>query len=120
MRSFAGMLLIIFVVVLNVLLGIRGLSREGVDFFTMKPFNDPIVHCEIDIADGSKPITFPEHSYAYLPTASFTARVYLEVMPLYARGLAQSLYAEHPNAVVHIQCIPVHGTAGTIYSFSSE
>lgn len=45
----------------NLTLGLRGLSRETVDFFAMKPFSDPIVRCvtrvstQVGVVDAPSP-----------------------------------------------------------------
>ncbi|MBI3336017.1 hypothetical protein HYZ98_00430 [Candidatus Peregrinibacteria bacterium] len=99
--------LIGFLIILNTLLGLRGLWQEDRNFFTMHPFSDPIVTCAITAFDGEKPIPPPPHSYRRIPASVFTNRTYLEVIPLYAKGLTQILRTTHPSGRVDIRCIPL-------------
>src|SRR3989338_3322549 len=93
-------------IILNTLLGLRGLWRQDRNFFTMHPFSDPIVTCSITAFDNQSPIPLPYPTYRRLSTPTFTNRTYLEIIPLYEKGLTQVLQRTHPTARVTIRCIP--------------
>lgn len=88
------------VILLHLLLGLRGFRREGVDFFTMKPFSAPLVHCTVH--------PFPKHTYRQIPAPSFTKRLYLEALPLFARGLTSAAKRSVPHARITIRCQTIH------------
>ena len=99
--------LIGFFIVLNLMLGLRGLWKEELNFFTMHPFSDPIVTCAITANDGEKPLPLLSEYYRRIPSPTFTNRTYLEVIPLYANGLTQRIQKTYPNGHVDIRCLPL-------------
>lgn len=105
---------------LHLLLGLRGFGEEGVDFFTMKPFSDPFVQCSVQVSreEGghSVPLPFPSHTYRQIPSLSFRRRLYLEALPLYARGLEETLQRTTPDARAEILCQTVHPPAASFHS----
>lgn len=120
MASCSRTSIVLGLILLNLLLGLRGLWREDRDFFTMHPFSDPIVRCTVRhwAEEGGRklPLPFPKHTYRQIPASSFTKRFYLEALPLFARGLEAAAQRSVPAARVAIRCQTVHPPPASFHS----